>query len=393
MKKSELIRTYCTGCGLCHSVNGDDLIKIKGGFPNVNIIEQSTLNFCEKVCPISYYENDNYQDIWGNIEKAIIGYSTDEKIRYMSSSGGALTEISVYLIENHLVDGIIHTTFNPTSPTENVTCISHSAEEVRSRLGSRYSISMPLYKITQMIDLEKKYAFIGKPCDVMALRNYLKINSSLKKNFEYLLSFFCAGEPSVTAQERLLKKMNSKVEDCKTITYRGNGWPGYTTVIKKDGSIEKLEYQKAWGQYLGRDLRYTCRFCLDGTGEAADIVCADFWYLNEEGNPDFSEHDGRNIVIARNKKASMLLNDVVELGNLHLEEDFTSKINELYKYQPHQYKRKSMMKSLLLAMKICGKKAPKYNKSILNRYAKHMTINKRLKFIVGSIKRIVLGKI
>lgn len=35
---------------------------------------------------------------WGNIEKALIGYSSNKKIRFKAASGGALTEICCYLL-------------------------------------------------------------------------------------------------------------------------------------------------------------------------------------------------------------------------------------------------------------------------------------------------------
>ena len=50
---------------------------------------------------------------------------------------------------------------------------------------------------------------------------------------------------------------------------------------------------------------------MDGTGELADIVCADFWQLDNNNHPDFSEHEGRNIIIARNELGKQLLDATV----------------------------------------------------------------------------------
>lgn len=219
-----------------------------------------------------------------------------------------------------------------------------------SRCGSRYGISVPLKDILQIVQSDKKYAFVGKPCDVMALRRYLNKNEKLTKNIIYLLSFFCAGEPSVNAQDELLKKMGTSRQGCDTLVYRGNGWPGFTTVNTKDGRELKMEYKVAWGQYLGRDIRYICRFCMDGTGELADIVCADFWQLDNNNHPDFSEHEGRNIIIARNELGKQLLDATVKSGRINVEEDFTTKIDsEFYLYQPAQLKRKGTMKTTITA--------------------------------------------
>ena len=365
----------------------------RNGFPVAIVEEKSDTDFFEQVCPVFYYNNKCQQNIWGNIEKAVIGYSSNKKIRHKASSGGALTEICIYMLEKKLVDGIIHTTYDEENPTKTISCISYTKEEVQSRCGSRYSISTPLLDIFQIIDKEKKYAFVGKPCDVMALRNFLNMNHMWQEKIPYLLSFFCAGEPSVNAQEKLLQKMGCHIEDCEKLTYRGEGWPGYTTIVKKDGSISKLEYKVAWGQYLGRDLRTICRFCMDGTGDAADIVCADFWYLDENGNPEFVEHDGRNIIIARTLSGTQVLEDAINEGNLICESNFTDNMDEFYKYQPHQYKRKGTMKSMIYAMRICGHATPAYSKSYLNEYSKHVSAKIKMRYFFGIMKRVIKGSI
>lgn len=210
----------------------------------------------------------------------------------------------------------------------------------------------------------------------------------------YLLSFFCAGEPSVNAQDELLKKMGTSRQGCDTLVYRGNGWPGFTTVNTKDGRELKMEYKVAWGQYLGRDIRYICRFCMDGTGELADIVCADFWQLDNNNHPDFSEHEGRNIIIARNELGKQLLDATVKSGRINVEEDFTTKIDsEFYLYQPAQLKRKGTMKTTITAMKLCRRDTPKYSKSFLNKYASHVDLKVKFDFFIGIIKRVIKGRL
>jgi coenzyme F420 hydrogenase subunit beta len=393
MKSYEYINTYCTGCGLCHSIKNTELIKINGGFPNVALKENDSVHFYEQVCPIFYYHGKMEHDVWGYVKKAYVGYSSNKEIRFKAATGGALTELCIYLLESGSVDGIIHTTYDPDDSTKTISVISTTAEKVRERCGSRYSISVPLENIKQMLLPHKRYAFVGKPCDVMALRRYFSVNVEMSKSIQYLLSFFCAGEPSEDAQVNLLKKMNCKNEECASITYRGNGWPGYTTIIKKDGTIEQLEYKVAWGQYLGRSLRTVCRFCMDGTGDAADIVCADLWYLDENEKPDFSEHEGRNIIISRTDKGTMIIDDAISCGKITCESDFTEHMDVFHKYQPSQFQRKGTMKSMISAMKLCYRNTPQYSKEYLNRYAAHLDVKVKGKFFLGIIKRALKGKV
>lgn len=393
MKEYKYINKFCTGCGLCESCNLTTLKTIEKGFPNVILSKEDEVDRYKDICPVYYYRKKCTSGIWGEIKSSIVAYSSNSETRFKAASGGALTEICVYLLESHKVDGIIQTKYKEGAPTETVTCISLTPDEVRNCCGSRYSISSPLKDILSVIDKEKKYAFVGKPCDVMALRNYINKNENYKGIIPILLSFFCAGEPSADAQKALVERLGSDLLSCKSITYRGNGWPGYTTVERIDGTTEKLDYNTAWGQYLGRDIRYICRFCLDGTGEAADIVCADFWYLNEEGKPDFSEHEGRNIVIARSLLGSEILNNTISSGKLILEENYLEKMPEFNTIQPHQYKRKSTMSSMIFAMRMCGKDVPIYSRSFLSQYSKHSSINEKMKAFYGTVKRIIQRRI
>ena len=99
-ESSKYINTYCTGCGLCHSIQGTELKMIEGGFPNADVKKGESLEFYHSVCPVFYYKGEQKHDIWGNIKKALIGYSSNKKTRFKAASGGALTEICCYLLEN-----------------------------------------------------------------------------------------------------------------------------------------------------------------------------------------------------------------------------------------------------------------------------------------------------
>ena len=155
-----------------------------------------------------------------------------------------------------------------------------------------------------------------------------------------------------------------------------------------------MEYKNAWGKHLGRDIRNLCRFCIDGTGDAADIVCADFWHLGENGMPDFSEHDGRSIIITRTTKGTKTVEDSIHTGHITIEEDFTERIDsEFQLYQPNHYKRKGTMGSMIRALKLCGKQAPRYSGSYLKKYGEHIDSKVKMKFFLGTVKRIIKGKI
>ena len=377
---------YCTGCGLCKALGKNELSKDGKGFYYPN----SKNNFLKTICPISgahskYLDKNN---IWGKNLNVYLGWSNNSKIRNRASSGGIITEVACFLLNTNKVDAVIQVGVDSSEPTKTNVYFSKSAEEIVSYCGSRYCISSPL-SVLGNLEKNKKYAFIGKPCDIVALRNYMKMYPKYKDKIPYLLSFFCMGLPSEIAQKKLLEKLNCK--NCKILSYRGNGWPGFTTAIDITGNSYQITYNDSWGKILGRDLMPSCKLCVDGIGEMADVSCGDAWYLNNENRPDFSEHEGRNVVFARTEKGNKLLNEMKEAGIVTLNY-YKEYQKELPLIQTSQWNRRREMKYRIIAMKLCLRDFPSYDSKLLSSYASSLSIKQRIKIIFGTCKRIINGK-
>ncbi len=392
--KQKCMEQYCVGCGLCHSEKSVELHRDeKGYFYPVNYENDTEkLEFMDKVCPaqgkgVSSLSGDN---VWGNYIGAYATYSTDEILRKKASSGGTLSALAIYLLEEKKVDGIIHVGVIADSLYETTCYCSTTREEVIGRCGSRYAISSPWYSLSEMVDVEKTYCVIGKPCDVMALRNMMKENSKYDKCIKYVLSFFCAGLPSKDANQKLVDSLES---GCKgvSLNYRGNGWPGYATLVDEKGESHRMEYSKSWGGILGRDIHPYCRFCPDGIGEMADVACGDGWYTNEAGEPDFSEKEGRNITFSRNGKGQKLLEEAQKAGYISLDE--WDNIEVLKRIQKYQYTRRTTLFAKMLAFKIMGKETPKFPLKTVKGFRKSGNVKEELRIFLGTVKRALKGKV
>ncbi|MBE5833136.1 MAG: hypothetical protein E7309_00670 [Butyrivibrio sp.] len=391
MKNNKYVE-YCSACGLCQAKGYADF-SYKKGFLTPNI-KTDDFGFFDKVCPVSGTAY-KIQGEWGGYNSVYLGYSTDPDVRLKASSGGVITAISTYLLEEKKVDGIIHSGKDDEKPWRTKTYCSTTIEEINKRCGSRYSQSMPLADIFNLTSKDKKYAYIGKPCDVLALTNYFNIDPEFRKRFVCTISFFCAGAPSEKAQMELLEELKCSPDDCADLRYRGNGWPGYATAISKNGKETQMTYNESWGRILGRDIRKSCKFCMNGTGEPADISCGDAWYLNDDGTPDFTEGTGRNIVFGRSLVGADILRNAMEAGYVDLS-DYSGEISEFKKAQKFQYERKATMLEKCLAMLIMFKKTPSYKYCDLCRVSRSSTgisFKRRCNIFLGTIKRIVKGKI
>ena len=64
MKKEQYIKSCCTGCGLCHSVNGTEMSKDVKGF----IRPENIGGVLETLCPTYLYMAGNHSfSLWGGL--------------------------------------------------------------------------------------------------------------------------------------------------------------------------------------------------------------------------------------------------------------------------------------------------------------------------------------
>lgn len=394
MKKNiETYIEYCTGCGLCHSTEGVKFSKDEKGFEKPQLNEKN-YDFLSRVCPSSgeALKHMDTSQVWGGYRNIYLGWSNNDDMRRQASSGGIITAIAVYLLEKGLVNAIIQTGSSTKKPWETETFCSRSKEEVLSHCGSRYAMSSPLMDIINIVQPGEKYAFIGKPCDCTALKNYFMINPKLSESIIYVLSFFCAGVPSENANKKLISELGCDITKINSLNYRGNGWPGYATAIDIQGSSYQMTYDESWGKILGRDIRRMCRFCIDGIGEMADISCGDAWHLTEDNKPDFSESDGRNVIFARTNKGDILLNKMYVDGYISIL-DFKNDVENLNYMQKFQMERKATMLSKVVTLSIFNRNKPQYKYKMLLGYAKKIPLKKQFEFVKGTAKRIFNRKI
>lgn len=387
---------FCTGCGLCHSVADVSFSTDEKGF-KTPVLSEKEIPLLKQVCPSAGNALNNYSDgsIWGVVKNAYLGNAVDEDVRFKASSGGVITALCLYLIDNNFVEGIIQTRKHSEDPRLTETIVSSSREDVMACCGSRYTTSSPLMQIKQQVKPGKQYAFVGKPCDVSALRMFQRTSSEeWVGQIKFMLTFYCAGQPSINANNKLLSELGCKdVKDCEDLRYRGYGWPGKAMAKMRDGTENTMEYEHLWMKILGRDTRRICRFCTDGTGEYSDISCGDAWYLDSNNHPDFTERPGRNIVFARTVDGCSLMEAAIRDGYINAEVFSMSRSDEIKLFQPYHYTRKASLSTLKIAMRLCGRDFPLYDMGKLNKFAKGFPLKGKLYRFLGTLQRIKQGKI
>lgn len=384
----------CLGCGGCVGAIGRPDMKMvmtAEGYlrPKARLaLSASDEQILQEVCVGQSLAHDSmgedYHPLWGPIKWLGTGHANDPEVRYRGSSGGVISAVAIGLVEQGLVDFVVATGADPDDPIGNITRARQDRDEIVSAAGSRYAPSSPLADIEQYLAAERRFAFIGKPCDVAAFRRLAKRDPRIDRLVPYMIAFFCAGVPSRKGTEKVLDAMGVAHDEVEAFRYRGDGWPGLARARRKDGSEETMDYSSSWGNILNRHLQFRCKICPDGTGEFADIACADAWY-GADGYPDFTERKGRSLVVARTDKGKELIERLAGEGRISLD---ALNVAEISKMQPYQVHRKRHVLARIAAMWLWRGRSPSYRQMGLGKTMAQASIKSLIRDFLGTLKRL-----
>ncbi len=389
----------CMGCGACADAcpnNAIALIDIpdRGIRPKIDPQKCKKCQTCIQVCPGIGMRHEKLNGVflpelktsWAPVLEVWEGYAADPEIRFKGSSGGLATAIAFFCLESQSMSGVLQIRDHPQIPWRNIPVFSSTKEQLLAATGSRYSPAAPCEKLQWLRDAEAPAVFIGKPCDVVALRKSQKMDVLIDQKIGLAISIFCAATPTTRGTMALLEEMNITPCRLDRLKYRGCGWPGMTEAkLKSDHcDIRSISYEQSWGRILSRHGQLRCRLCPDGTGEFADISCGDPWY--RDITPDES---GRSIILVRTNLGKAIIRKAIQKGCVHLE-----KVDPvvLALSQPSLLRKRRNLFGRLLAMRLLRIPVPHYSGFNLLANFNVLSIREKMRSVAGMLDRIVRKK-
>lgn len=389
-------RNLCLGCGLCEAMdplNTSMQLKPNGFFePSHKLpLVKSKANEILKICPGINIQNDlifdQSQGVWGKVYNLYSAYSTDSEIRTKGSSGGIISAIAIYLLEEKLVDSVLQVGYDSADYKKNQLQISKTKQEVLNCATSRYapvSIFKDIFTILE--SSEDKFCFIGKPCDISGLKNVLQYYPQYRDRFVYYISIVCAGMPSFNATDKLIDSFNEIKKPISNLKYRGDGWPGFFSFTDDNKKKFQMTYNDSWGKVLGRHIHFRCKVCPDGIGLQADIAVGDAWSTHD-GYPDFTEREGESLVLLRTSKASVLFDEMLKHKKVVYRPLEMSTIKQM---QPFQYNRRMHVAARITALLIIKQQQLNFKNVRIWSNLLHSPILRSIREFLGTAKRLVL---
>jgi coenzyme F420 hydrogenase subunit beta len=317
---------------------------------------------------------------WGQVLEVWEGYARDKDIRYMGSSGGVATALALYCIEKRGISGVLHTGVDSACALKNTAVFSVKRDDLMACTGSRYSPAGPCAKLSWMENSSGPSVFIGKPCDVVALRKSQAVSSGLMGKADLAISIFCAGTPATLGTLKMLEELGVSEEDVREIRYRGCGWPGQFVVkTRRDNKICQMSYEESWGRILSKYAQFRCRLCPDSTGELADISCGDPWYRRPaNGEP------GRSLILVRTRKGKAVLEGAVAAGYVECERVAG---DTLPRSQEALLRRRRHLFGRLAAMRMMGVPTPHYFGFSLFANWRRLNFVEKIRSVAGTLRR------
>lgn len=230
------------------------------------------------------------------------------------ASGGAATALSIQMIKKG--GYVVGVRYNEDFRS-NRYCIVKNINELELLKGSKYAdVRLETTNCNRGLFLEVKdllesrdILFIGLPCVVAGLKNFLK-NYKIKKQL-ITVALICHGPVPSIIQEQyvsyLEKRYQSKLQSF-SVRYKKDEWlPVYLYAKFENGKVfcekfYKTEFGFAFSVY-GKKSCYSCLY--KESNRMEDLTIGDFWGLNET-NPIYNRY-GTSVIISRTEKGHTFL--------------------------------------------------------------------------------------
>lgn len=310
----------CLGCGTCVPLCPNNAIRlqIKNAL-YIPIIDETKCNdcgICYKVCPGHSIDFDKFDETIfgkkskdspiGNVNNCYIGHSNDARIRFDSSSGGFVTQILIFALENKLIDGALVTRFKRNKPLEPEPFIARTREDIIEASKSKYCPVPANIAIDEILKVNGKYAVVGLGCHIQGIRKAEQINKKLRERIVLHIGLFCSHTNNFKIYDVLLNMYNVRKDNVEKMDFRGKGWPGYLTIKSKEKNLDVYMEDYMFIHVSRLITPEFCFLCPDGTSQLADFSAGDAWNIEK------NDTIGTSLVISRNEESEKLIQKAIQ---------------------------------------------------------------------------------
>lgn len=244
-------------------------------------------------------------------------FSTDAEERHKASAGGAVSQITRYLLDTKNAGTALGFQFDNRAGCFRPQWI-YAPEEVKP-VGSIYHEIKVTRFLKESIDrLKPPLVMVALPCQVKSIQAICRQNDIPV----FVIALVCSGQLSMEATSDLFRRV-APGREIAHYRYRGNGWPSGIQILCADGQHIFLKNNCSPWMDLFHATVYNlkkCFSCKDTFGMQSDITIGDPWlprYVQKET-------EGVSMCMPRNRRAAGLLERMLAEKRLALKEIISS---------------------------------------------------------------------
>lgn len=324
---------YCIGCGACAVADQSPfeiVMNDKGQYvARLRFERDATSHMAydiRSVCPFAAgnpnedqlarnmgFDEGTYTHGIGYSLATFAGYVLEGDFRERGSSGGLVTWLLTTMLEQGLIDAVIHVReVSPKGGRQSplfTMQISRTVEEVRAGAKSRYYPVEMSEVLKEVKECPGRYALVGVPCFVKAVRLLALQEPVIRERIAYCVSLVCGHLKSDRFARMLAWEAGIEPHKLRTIDFRrkladrpANRYA--VEFVTKDGDCKVVPIDELQGCNWGYGFfKYqACDYCDDVVGETADVSVGDAWL------PEYvSDPQGTNVVVVRDKRILQIL--------------------------------------------------------------------------------------
>lgn len=277
----------CSGCGICVGVCPKKCLswKYEKGmyYPYIDANSCISCGICKKVCPglsHRYEKNEGYKAVEGKVLISYSAWSKSPEIRHVSASGGVVSSIIQYLLENKIYDRaflVDSYDYHQQVLTRLVTVQDVENISVSDYPKSRYIPVSHENAIAYMkSNRSKKVILIGTSCAIRGFTSAIELLNLKRENY-LMIGLFCDRVFNYNVADYYQQSVfchNKKLEKLHFKNKESGGWPGNMKFIFTDGTVayqDKAERVKIKDYFMPE----RCLYCIDKLNVYADISVGD----------------------------------------------------------------------------------------------------------------------
>ena len=330
----------CHRCGSCIGICPTKVLGLDGeSYPQVKNLSACTdCDLCVKVCPGDEFDvheasrrlfgaEANLTDIHGHFSEACIAYATDPDVRERSTSGGLVTALLLYLLEQKLIDGALVISSDSEVLWKGKAVVARSRDELLAAMKSKYAITPTNAGFAEIREVPGRYAIVGLPCQIHGYVKAAELDERIRERVVLTIGLYCHAAVEHEAFKIIWKSLGERATRARRFISRIGKHPGTPHLELDDGSLYPVYFGEAQG-YRPSSMEviniiyrlYTparCLTCFDASAEFADIAVGDPWMAPPKDEVDFLE--GWSFALARTERGRKVLADAVQAGQVRLE--------------------------------------------------------------------------